>query len=799
MITKVKIVLQNLKRRPVYSFITFTGFSFGIAASLLIYLWVYNELSYEKFHPDYQRIYRVLTLSRQGDDIVKSSGCYRPVPKTLKMDFPQIEYASYISYSSEDSPLKQETGGEKIEARMCWTDEDFFKIFSGFKFKEGSPESAFKNPDNIVLSEKTAQRLFGDQLAIGKMLISDKFSKEIYTVGGVVSIPEQSHIDFGYMLSDKNSKYAGYANHWGDKGFVRVYIKLAKDAQINKQFLNTISNHISRYSRLTDKLMFQPIADIHLHSDYENDIFDNNPGNYGYVWIFSGLAFLIILMAALNYSALSVARASERSVEIGIKKALGESRSGIFRQFMIEAVFQTFAATIIALVIVWFILPSFDTLVSKNLTLHFSSGLIFSLFILTFFVGIIAGIYPSFYLSSFNPIGIFRGGSVSGSRSSFIRMLVTLQFAIAVFFIISTSFFVKQIKYIHNKDLGIDYKNIVVFPTGLWYGNKQFKEELLKNPKILSVSASVYAPVDFAYRQGLPMNTRGQSDTLQVFLYWADEDFAKTYNLQLTKGEFLRMDNNVYWDELKKSDKSKKEGMDYKISIPTVINETAEKIMGFDDPIGQRFGDNVIVGVVKDFHFRPLYHPIGPLIITNNPETIQTMNVKIAPGAGSETLEYIRYIYKKYRDDREFSYSFFEDLLNEKYQAETRLRNITLAFALLAIVIAIMGILGMAIFSIDRRTKEIGIRRVSGAQSSEILVLLNREFIKWVLLAYVFATPVAWFAMYKWLQNFTYKTDLSWWIFIMAGLTAFGIALITISWQTWRAATRNPVESLRYE
>lgn len=796
---QIKKVLRNFSRKPVYSFITFTGFTIGIVASLLIYLWVYHELSYEKFHPDYQRIYRVLTLSRQGDDIVKSSGCYRPVPKTLKMDYPQIEYASYISYSSEDSPLKQETGGEKIEARMCWTDEDFFKIFSGFKFAEGSPESAFKNPDNIVLSEKTAKRLFGDQPAMGKILISDKFSKEVYTVGGVVSIPEQSHIDFGYMLSDKNSKYASYANHWGDKGFVRVYIKLAKDAQIDKQFLNNISNHISRYSRLTDKLMFQPIADIHLHSDYESDIFDNNPGNYGYVWIFSGLAFLIILMAVLNYSALSVARASERSVEIGIKKALGESRSGIFRQFMIEAVFQTFAATIIALVIVWFILPLFDTLVSKNLTLHFSSGLIFSLFILTFFVGIIAGIYPSFYLSSFNPIGIFKGGSVSGSKSSFIRILVTLQFSIAVFFIISTSFFVKQIKYIHNKDLGIDYKNIVVFPTGLWYGNKQFKEELLKNPKILSVSASVYAPLDFAYRQGLPINNRGQSDTLQVFLYWADEDFAKTYNLKLTKGEFLRMDNNAYWDEFKKSDKNKKEGMDYKISIPTVINETAEKIMGFDDPIGQRFGDNVIVGVVKDFHFRPLYHPIGPLIITNNPETIQTMNVKIAPGDASETLEYIRSVYKKYRDDREFSYSFFEDLLNEKYQAETRLRNITLAFALLAIVIAIMGILGMAIFSIDRRTKEIGIRRVSGAQSSEILVLLNREFIKWVLLAYGFATPVAWFAMYKWLQNFTYKTDLSWWIFIMAGLTAFGIALITISWQSWRAATRNPVESLRYE
>ena len=797
--SQLKIVLRNLKRKPVYSFITFAGFTFGLVASLLIYLWVYNELSFEKFHPDYQRIYRVLTLSRQGDEFVKSPGCYRPVPKTLKMDYPQIEYATYISYSSEDSPLKLENSSEKIEARMCWTDEDFFKIFSGFRFTEGSPESAFQNPDNIVLSEKTAKRIFGDQSALGKTLISDKYTKEVYSVGGVVRIPAQSHIDFGFIVSEKNSRYAGYANHWGDKGFVRVYIKLAKDAQITDQFLDAISDHIGRYSKYTDKLMFQPIADIHLYSDYQNDMFDKNPGNYRYVWIFSGLAFLIILMAALNYSVLSVARASERTVEIGIKKAVGEDRSGIFRQFMTESVSQTFAATIIALIIVWLILPWFNTLSSKELSLNISSGLIFSLFGLTFLMGVIAGFYPSFYLSSFNPVGIFRGGSASGSRSNFIRMLVTVQFTIAIFFIIATSLFVKQLNFIHNKDLGFDGREIVVIPTGLWYGNKQFKEELLKNPRILSVSASVYAPVDFAYRQGIPMNYQGRLDTLQTYLYWADEDFAKTYNLKIIKGEFLRMDNSAYWEEFNKAGKSRKEGNDYTISIPTVINETAEKMMDFDDPIGQRLGNNVIVGVVKDFHFRPLHHPIGPLIITNNPETIQTMNVKIAPGNTSETLDYIRDVYKKHRDDREFTYSFFDDLLTEKYQAETRLRNITLAFAVLAIVISVLGVLGMAIFSVDRRTKEIGIRRVAGAQSSEILILLNREFIKWVVVAFILAAPVAWFAMNKWLQNFTYKTELSWWIFALAGILAFGIALLTVNWQSWKAATRNPVEALRYE
>jgi len=795
----IKIALRNFTRKPIYSIITFTGFTFSIAASLLIYLWVINELSYEKFHPDYQRIYRVLTLSKEGDKILKSPMCYRPVPKTMKMDYPQIEYATYISYDSEDSPLHLESGGEKIEARRCWTNEDFFSIFKGFRFIEGSSKNAFDKPDNIILSEKTAKKIFGNKPALGKVLISDKFSKEVYTIGGVIRIPEQSHIDFGYMLSETNSQFLDYSNNWGDKGFVRVYIKLGKDAQIDDQFLSAISNHIGRYSKITDKLMFQPLADIHLYSDYQSDFYDKHPGSYRYVWIFSGLAFLIILMASVNFATLSVARASERSVEIGIRKVTGGSRISIFRQFLTESVFQTFAAAVIALFVIWFILPWFNTLSSRELTFNVSSRLILNLFILTFLVGIIAGIYPSLYLSSFNPVGIFRGGSISGSRSNFIRVLVTVQFTIAIFFIISTSLFIKQLNYIHNKDLGIDSKNVVVIPTGLWYDNKDFKQELLRNPRVLSVSASTYAPIDVGFNGGLSLSHQGRVDTLQVNYYFVDEDFAKTYKLEVIKGEFLKMDYSGYWKEGEKAGKNRKEGKEYTVSMPIVINQTAEKLLGFDDPIGQRIGDNVIVGVVKDFHFRSLHFPIEPLVMSNNPEVIGTMNVRIAPGNTNETLNYIRDTYRKHREDREFSYRFFDDLLNEKYLAETQLKNITVAFALLAIVISVLGILGMAVFSINRRTKEIGIRRVAGAKSSEILILFNKEFIIWVLVAFIIASPVAWYVMHKWLQNYVYKTELSWWIFLLSGIISFGIALITVNWQSWRAATRNPVEALRYE
>jgi putative ABC transport system permease protein len=788
-----------MTRKPVYSIITLTGFTFAIAASLLLYLWVYNEMSYDKFHPGYQHIYRVLTLSKQGDKIIKSPMCYSPLARTMKMDYPQIEYATYISYDSEDSPLHLENKSEKFEARGCWTNEDFFKIFAGFKFTEGSPENAFDKPGNIVLSEKTAAKIFGNQPALGQTLISDKYSSEVFTVSGVIRIPEQSHIDIGYILSEKNSRNSIFSDTWRASGWIRVYFKLQKDAKINKEFLNAISNHVSRYSKFTDKLMFQPLSDIHLYSDYSDNWLDKNQGSYKYVWIFSGLAFLIILMASLNFSALSVARASERSVEIGIRKVTGGSRISIFRQFMTESVSQTFVATLVALFVVWFILPLFNNLTSKELTLNYSPGLIINLFLLTFIVGIIAGIYPSLYLSAFNPIGIFRGGSISGSRSNFIRLLVTVQFTIAIFFIISTLMFVKQLNYIHNKDLGIDDKNVVVIPTGLWYDNKQFKEELLRNPKVLSVSASTYAPLEVGFRGGLSLNHQGSIDTLQVNYYFTDEDFAKTYKLEIIKGQFLQMSSDSYWKELSKAGKGKKDGTENAVTIPIVINETTEKILGFADPVGQRIGDNVIVGVVKDFHFRSLHHAIEPIVMSNNPEDIMTMNVRIAPGNTSETLNFIRDTYKKNRDGREFSYTFFDDMLNTIYQPETRLKNITITFAILAIVISVLGILGLAIFSIDRRTKEIGIRRVAGAKNSEILILLNKEFFKWVVVAFVIATPVAWYTMHKWFQNFVYKTELSWWIFLLAGIIAFVIALLTVNWQAWLAATRNPVEALRYE
>jgi putative ABC transport system permease protein len=796
---RIKISFRSLSKKPIYSLITFVGFTLSIAAGLIIYLWIYNEKSFDKFHPDFQRIYRVLTLSKEGDKVVKSPMCYRPVARTLKMDYPQIEFATYISYDSEDSPLHLETSNEKIEARGCYTNEDFFKIFSGFRFIEGSSEKAFNMPGNIVLSDVTAKRIFGNQPALGKIIITDKYSRDVFTVSGVIQIPEQSHINFGYILSENNKRNSVISNNWGDKGWVRVYIELQKDASIDKQFLDQISNQISRYSSITDKLLFQPLADIHLRSDYSDNWTDNKPGSLKYVWIFSCIAFLIIVMASLNYSALAIARASERSLEIGIRKINGGNRFSIFIQYLLESLIQISISSITAFLVALIFLPFFNGLSSERLTFNISSHLAANLFFLILLLGIIAGIYPAAYLSSFNPVVIFRRGSVTGSKRNFIKSLVIVQFTIALFFIMSAILFIKQSNYIHNIDLGLDDKNVIIIPTGLWYDNKDFKEELLRNPRIISVSASTYAPIDVGFKRGLSLSHQGSFDTLEVNYFFVDEDFAKTYKLNVIKGQFLQMTSDSYWKELEKRSNSKTIKNEEALSIPIVINETAEKLLGFDNTIGQRIGDNVIVGVVKDFHFRSLHHVIEPLVMSNNPEVITTLNVRILPEDKSETINYIKDIYKKHRENREFSYTFFDDLLEQTYLPETRLKNITIFFAVLAVIISILGILGMSVFLTYSKTKEIGIRRVAGARGYEILILLNKDFLKWLIMAFIIATPLAWYSMHLWLQNFIYKTDLSWWIFLIAATLVFGIALCIVNLHSWKAAMKNPVEAIRDE
>ena len=795
----LKIAIRNFIQKPIYTAITFIGFTVSIAAVLLVYIWISNELSYEKFHPDYERIYRVITLSRQGDKIIKSAGCYRPIAKSLKNDHSQIEFATYINFSSEYSPLHIKGSDKKIEAREAWTDNDFFSIFSGFKFIEGSEQQYLNDPYGIALSEKVAFQLFGNETALGKTVIMDKYSKTAYTVNGVVRIPNQSHINFGYILPEANYVVKSHASTWSDKVHVHVYIKMRENAKINHQFINRVSKHITYYSNKTERLMFQPLADIHLHSDYKIYNYDKHIGSYKYVLIFSFLAIIILLMASFNFSLLTVARASERTVEIGVEKTVGANRLHIVFQFLGESVFQTFGATSLAFVIVHLCLPFFNIMLGQQLILNWSLKFISVLVLLTFLTSVLAGALPSLYLSLLKPSQILRGSNSTGSKMGFVRILITVQFCIAIFFITTTFLFIKQMNYIKNKDLGLNKTNIIVVPTGLWYDSKPFKDELMKNPNIKGVTASAYAPVDFGWPTTLSLKKQEHIDSIHASLFWVDEGFAKTYKLEVVKGNFLQMDYETYWKENNKYFDKEQMANGYELSFPVVINQTAEKRINSANIIGQRFGNYVVVGVVKDFHFRPLHHKITPVILTNDPQNMGTMNIRIANNNKEETIKYIKDIYRKHRNDRAFSYSFFDDLIDQKYAHESRLQNLIMMFAVLTIILCVLGILGMSYYTCERRIKEIGLRKVNGATTFQLLQLINKEFIIWLVLAFIIASPIAFFALSKWLEGFAYKTTLNWWIFALAGCIAMGIALITVSWQTFRAARRNPVEALRYE
>ena len=786
----MKNTWNKIKQKPIYLILTFAGFTLSIVAGLLIYLWVYQELSYDKFHADYSRIYRVLTLTKQGDNVVKSVGSYMPLASTLKNDYPQIEEAACISYDSETSPLQANNDKDRIEVRKARITKRFFKVFQGFKFIEGNSNIESYTPNQIIISKEVKEKIFGDSSAIGKTLVSDKYKKYVYVVAAVVDIPYKSSIQFDFLIPDDVDK------KWNSSYWDRVYIKLAPNAVIDNNFKAELVNHIQKYSPVQDKLLFQPLSDVHLKSDYD-DMLNTKTGSLKYIWIFSLMGIFVLFMASFNFSLFSAARSSEQAKEIGIRKVSGASRMQLIISFLQKLILQTSFAAVLGLCFLYILLPFFNRLLGENIHIQFSFGLVIGVVLLVLIVSISAGLYPSLYLSALNPVKVFKGGNAKGTKNSFIKLLVVVQFTFAFLFLISTGFLLKQLNYIRAKDLGLQKSNVIVIPTGLWYDSGSFKDEILKNPNVLAASASTFAPVDLFWTETLSLQPVGKEDSIKMSLVLTDQDFAKTYQIKVLKGEYFRDQYKDYWKQMENNYTEKNDSID--AAIPIVINETAEKMIGVPDIIGKRLGNKKIVGVVKDFHYRSLRYPIQPIMLKNDPEGIMTMNVLIAGKNKKNTIDYISGVYKKHRKGREMPFTYFEDMLTQVYTPEIRLKNITLVLSVIALIISLLGILGMSIFSINQRVKEIGIRKVNGARVDEILLLLNTSFIKWILISFVIAIPIAYYAMHKWLQTFAYKTPLSWWIFALAGLVALTIALLTVSWQSWRAATRNPVEALRYE
>lgn len=797
----IKVALRLIRRSLLFSSINLMGFVLGLTAAFLIYLWVVDELTHDDCFRDGSRIYRVTELRRETGGEVKESPC---LPRVLAMDFrqkfPQVEDATSIKYGDRHS---YEAGvGKMITADDVYVDSTFFRFFS-FPVVEGVPQRINDDSKNVVLSADLARKFFGSAPAVGQKLTYSfgNSINDVYTVVAVVDIPRKSHIRFELAMPMEAYGRGGVNINWNIfTESMHVYIKMKEGSAMLRSEAQSMSRLLADRGEKNVRLGFQPLHDIYLHTRFADPDVKQH-GNLSTVYLFIALAVLIIFMGAFNFTTLSTARASLRYKEVGVRKVTGAKRRVLIGQFLSEGMVQACIALLLALALTELTLPLFNRVMETDLRLEASWSVVFYMLFGIVGVGCLAGSYPAFYLSSVNPLLAFKGGRKTGRKGGLIRGLVCVQFVIALVLMLLTGIVFKQLHYMQNKDMGLDKENIVTIYTSLWYNVGEFKQELLRNPDIKGVSMSTDLGnfgEGTSFKDGSKVewtDVDGRTDSLRMVQLWADGDFVKTFGMELVKGKLMDSDFGGYWDSSKEK--------------TTVINETAWRAMKVADPIGMEIRSEWgiplrIVGVVKDFNFQSMREQIKPAYIWYSPEAVQYLYIKIAPERRQQTLAFIKEKFEEFakRDDafiKEFSYQFFSDKLNQNYAREHQQSRMLLFFTVLAIVIAVMGVFGLVALSTEQRTKEIGIRKVNGAHSDRIVRMFCREYLVWVGIAFVVACPVGYWLMSNWLSEFAYQTPISWWLFLLAGLLTAAITLLTVVGQTWRKASQNPVESLRYE
>lgn len=800
----VKVTLRLIKRSFLFSSINMLGFVFGIAAAFLIYLWVVDELTYDNCFKDADQIYRAVEVKHEaGGEIKESSSTIYPLTRVLREEFPQVEEATAIKYEGIRS---MEYNSKTINGYTAYVDSAFFRIFS-FPVLEGKPEYLKRSSEYIVLSESMAKKLFGNKHAVGQKIFWNRLSmSDAYTVVAVVKVPVKSHIQFD-ILFPMSAYYLGLDETFRENINVYVKMKSGDSGKVDMEDMNAMRNALGKLGDQQTLVRFQALEDIHLHTNFSDPRVTNH-GNMTTIYLFVALAALVIFMGAFNFTTLSTARASLRYKEIGVRKITGAKRKTLITQFLSESLVQAFISLVLALALTELMLPLFNRFMDTEITLSLSWPVFFYILFGIVGVGCIAGSYPAFYLSSVNPLLAFKGGLKTGKKGGIIKGLVCVQYVIALTLMLLTSIVFKQLNYMQNKDLGLDGENIVCVYTNLWYHVEGLKQDLLKNPNIKSVSMGINLDnfgIGEAYGEELSMrwtDIDGREDSLKMIQMWADNDLIKTYNLKLLKGELMNDDFENYW---------RRDPVTKKTATPTaIINETAWKAMKVADPLGMELVGGSwarkfrIVGVVKDFNFQSLRTKIKPAFIWYSPESLTYLHIKIAPEHRSETLKYIQQKYEEWaeRDNifiKEFNYQFFSDALNKNYAKEKQQSRMLLFFTIIAIVIAMMGVFGLVSLSTEQRTKEIGIRKVNGAHSQRIVRMFCIEYLLWVGIAFVIACPSGYLLMHRWLSKFAYQTPVSLWLFLLVGAVIAGITLITVLVQTWRKASQNPVDSLRYE
>jgi putative ABC transport system permease protein len=787
----LKIAFRNLFRHKTFSFINIIGLAIGFTGFILIILWVQDELSYDKFHKNANNTYLVLRTSNDKVSAITS----KLLGPAIKSEIPEItNETDYAPLPEAFKPFLQYQG-KGFEELFALTDPHFFEVFN-FKFIKGNPYTAFDDPNSIIMTEKMAKKYFGDSDAIGKSLILNFVGiKKIVKITGVLAdIPHNTQFQRNLILPlDFIKQFGANWDAWYNfsvQTFILTNGKIDKP-ELEKKILECENRHAANLKLGTTGYSLFPLSKIHLYSS--NLEFFVSTGDIKYVYIFSVVAYLILLIACMNYINLTNAFSLKRTKEIAIKKVVGAKRIDLILQYYSETLIVTVASLCLSFLLVEMLLPLMNRLSGKQLSVNYTNPeFIISVIIITFITIIVSGIYPAIFALRFRPVQILKGKYQNKSEGFNLQKgLVILQFALSIAILICTLVVMQQLKFIRNADLGYDKENIIdIKVNGNIYDKYDaFKSRLLSNPEILSISRS--EPMDgksLSTTEGIDWG--GKQKRFRAWLLHVDPDFAKTYKIQIKEGRF-------YSDEYPSDETS-----------AYVINETAEKEMGLQPAIGKEITvwgrKGKIIGVTKDFNFSSLRDLIEPVILRipdSNQRNIfyRELSVRINPHTVNKSVKYVQDTWKSVFPGEPFNFYFVDESQNANYLAEQRMDDIFKYFSILAIFIACIGLYGLTAFMIERKIKDIGIHKVLGANVMKIVFMLLKKYLLWIIISNVIAWPVAYYFINKWLQSFAYRVELSWWMFILSGIIALAIALVTVSSQAIKAANTNPVDTLRYE
>ncbi len=811
----LKIAFRNLWKQKGYAFINVLGLAVGLACCIVILLYVSHELSYDKHHEHSDRTYRVVSRIDFSGNYLELASAPAPMGLTLQKNYPEVEAMARIRPIGSRIVKRGDTNIK--EEGLVLVDSTIFDVFT-MPMLHGNPETALTRPETVVITESIARKYFGRADVVGEsMTILEEFDFEV--TGVIKDIPETSHFHFNFMLSMATTE-EGNNNSWFSNNF-RTYVLLepGTDPESFEQHFETVKKQyvepqlksfmgitLEEFEASGNSVEYdlQPLTDIHLYSDLTGE-FEAN-GSITYVYIFSGLAIFILLLACINFMNLATARSSKRAKEVGIRKTLGSARGQLTVQFLAESVLLSIMAFLVALFLVELTLPFFSNLAGREITADYLSnaGMAALVSAVVLVTGLLAGSYPALMLSSFQPVRVLKGTFREGSGHSLLRKgLVVFQFTISIIIIVGLLVINKQLDFIQNKELGFEKDQVIIvedaYTLGSSYAVEELKEEMLDYSIFQSATISSFFPVEGYGKNDLahwPSDKEPtQNNTVSMQRWSVDEDYIPTLNMEVVDGRNFDAERGT--DEQ-----------------TVILNEAAVKRFGFEDPVGRSIktfavGDDGtikndeyleyrIIGVVKDFHYESLRQNIQPLGLFFQPSH-GSVAFKVAASQTSEAVMRLQNWWNDRAPDKPFNYSFMDQRFDQMYRAESRVKDLMFAFSVLAIAIACLGLFGLSAYSAERRTKEIGIRKVMGASAANIIKLMSGEFLRLVAISFITAVPVSYLLMQQWLQDFAFKTAIGLDVFLLSGTGALLVALLTVSWQSLRAALMNPVESLRSE